>query len=117
MPTAADIPHASSGVSAREALEKIFQAFVAERSKNMTVAYQKLRDDLATNAHILTPDVISLGDFLSKLISLEEFLKGLKSTGGGETKPPIEVIADFLNSDPHAPKPIRTIDNDDKMIQ
>lgn len=92
-----DEPEASPTIPAREVLRAIGDRFRANRAKNVLTAYSTLRDDLAQNMANLSPEVISLGDLIAKLMSLEDFLRTTKNAGGDSGKPPIEHIAEFLS--------------------
>lgn len=95
-------------LSPRDALKFIFTNLADAGSGNLIAAYKKLRADLLRHAYILIPDSIALGDFLSKMMQLDEFTMSMKTKGGDSGKLPAQVLADFLSS----PTPTTVKDDD-----
>jgi uncharacterized membrane-anchored protein YhcB (DUF1043 family) len=80
--------------SARQILYDIGNKFTELLKKNSRAqAYQYLQKHLMKNMDRLVPNIIPLKDFIATITDLEEYLKGSLGTG---TKPPIDVLADWL---------------------
>ena len=79
-----------------DVLSQIFTEFAKRRKKDKIIAWMWLQDALASNAHKICPDVMSIKDLIAAQANIEEMLKG---AGGTQGESASEYLAKWLSGD------------------